>query len=121
MPRLHEQVEQFDLVFLTEMIGHQERHPHRTRHYALGQLDPPSAARALGHQQPIPLQNPQRRFHRVAPDPQFSRQTRAPGHPPAPVPAAQLRPQVFPHLLGGRQHTKLFHARRSLGNQDKWR
>ena len=28
--------------------------------------------------------------------------------------------EVFPHLLGGRQHTKRSHARKTSGNQDKW-
>jgi autotransporter-associated beta strand protein len=44
---------------------------------------------------------------------------RDPRHPPAPGPAAQLRPQVFPHLFGGGQHAQRSHARQTSGNQDK--
>ena len=88
----------------------QDRHPQRAHRLAIGQHDPPSAARSLRHQHPLLLQKPQRRFHRVTADPQFDRQTRAPSSTARRDPPG-IRPQVFPHLLGGGQHAQRSHAR----------
>ena len=89
----------------------QQAHPQRgCLNCALRYDDPPPPPRPLAHQQPLPLEQPQRRFHRFIRHPKVPRQTVHARHLGIPEPADECFPQVCGNLFGGGEDAQALHA-----------